>query len=76
MVHIIGESRTGGTGICYKPEAYCTGEVFGIDGERECNVKYTELGCEKWGPVWYPRCRAVFHDMPVSIDLTWQITPV
>lgn len=53
--------------FCYKPSAYGRGVGYAIWNEDECKRDNPELGCEKWGAVWYPKCREHFHNVACCI---------
>ena len=53
--------------FCYKPEAYGRGVGYAIWNEDKCKRENAELGCEKWGAVWYPKCKANFHNVACCI---------
>ncbi|TNV86038.1 hypothetical protein FGO68_gene9976 [Halteria grandinella] len=53
--------------FCYKPESYGRGVGYAIWNEDNCNRDNPELGCEKWGAVWYPRCKANFHNVACCV---------
>jgi hypothetical protein len=55
---------------CAKPAPYGRGVGYGwqfgdapfnLDGARDRCNRDNPAGCEQWGLVWYPRCRANFH---------------
>lgn len=52
--------------FCYKPEAYGRGAGYAIWSEGKCNRENSQ-GCEKWGAMWYPKCRENFHNVACCI---------
>jgi len=52
--------------FCFKPSAYGRGAGYAIWSEGKCNRENSQ-GCEKWGLIWYPRCRANFHNFGCCI---------
>ena len=46
--------------FCAKPGPYGRGAGYAIWSEGKCNRENSQ-GCEKWGAMWYPRCREGFH---------------
>lgn len=55
---------------CAKPAAYGRGggyawqfgdAPFNLDGARDRCNRDNASGCEQWGLLWYPKCRANFH---------------
>ena len=61
-----GEFRDDGA-FCYKPSSYGRGVGYPIWDEGKCNRDNSELGCEKWGAIWYPKCRANFHNVACCV---------
>ena len=53
--------------FCAKPGPYGRGAGYPLWDEDKCNRDNKELGCEKWGLIWYPRCRAGFHNVACCI---------
>lgn len=53
--------------FCYKPEAYGRGVGYAIWNEDNCNRDNPDVGCEKWGAIWYPRCKTNFHNVACCI---------
>ena len=53
--------------FCFKPEAYGRGVGYAIWNEDKCKRENPDLGCEKWGAIWYPKCRANFHNVACCI---------
>jgi len=43
--------------FCYKPDAYGRGVGYALWNEDDCRRDNPTLGCEKWGAIWYPKCR-------------------
>lgn len=43
--------------MCAKPAAYGRGAGYAIWDEDKCESRNPSLGCEKWGAMWYPKCR-------------------
>jgi len=52
--------------FCFKPSAYGRGAGYAIWSGGRCN-RDNPQGCEKWGLIWYPRCRANFHNVGCCI---------
>ena len=61
-----GEFRDDGA-YCYKPSSYGRGAGYPIWDESECNADNSELGCEKSGALWYPKCKANFHNVACCV---------
>ena len=40
---------------------------YAIWNEDKCKRENPDLGCEKWGAIWYPKCRANFHNVACCI---------
>ena len=53
--------------FCAKPDAYGRGVGYPLWDEDKCRRDNPELGCEKWGLIWYPKCRAHFHNVACCI---------
>ena len=53
--------------FCAKPGPYGRGAGYPLWDEDKCKRDNKELGCEKWGLIWYPRCRAGFHNVACCI---------
>jgi len=47
--------------FCFKPSPYGRGSGYFIWDEWKCNRDNSGTGCEKWGAMWYPRCRSGFY---------------
>jgi len=47
--------------FCAKPSPYGRGSGYVIWDEWKCNRDNPGNGCEKWGLMWYPRCRSGFY---------------
>lgn len=47
--------------FCFKPRPYGRGAGYVIWNGNKCNRNNPNTGCEKWGWMWYPRCRPLFH---------------
>lgn len=45
---------------CLKPAAYGRGVGYALWHEDQCNRENSQ-GCEKWGALYYPKCREHFH---------------
>jgi len=51
------------TGIdCLKPSSYGRGAGYAAWHESECNNDNSQ-GCEKYGAMWYPKCKENFHNV-------------
>ena len=57
------------TGIdCLKPSAYGRGAGYVLWHEGKCNDENQDVGgCEKWGALWYPKCKSSFHNVACCI---------
>ncbi len=54
--------------FCFKPEPYGRGVGYPLWSEGSCNNDNQDVGgCEKWGLIWYPKCRANFHNVACCI---------
>jgi len=51
---------------CGKPGAYGRGAGYAIWSEGSCN-RDNKQGCEKWGLIWYPKCKANFHNVACCV---------
>lgn len=49
-------------GHCLKPAAYGRGAGYVLWDEGKCNRENPQ-GCEKNGLIWYPKCKAGFHNV-------------
>lgn len=52
--------------FCQKPAPYGRGAGYAIWSKGKCN-RNNRQGCEKWGLMWYPRCRAGYHNVGCCI---------
>ncbi|MBX3265733.1 MAG: hypothetical protein KF831_03425 [Acidobacteria bacterium] len=52
--------------FCQKPAAYGRGAGYALWDEQKCNNE-NEQGCEKWGALWYPKCRDGFKPFGANI---------
>jgi hypothetical protein len=43
-------------------DTYGRGGGYAIWNEGKCNNENKPLGCEKWGAMWYPKCKAGYHN--------------
>lgn len=48
--------------FCRKPDAYGRGAGYVLWQEGRCNSDNPAYGCERYGLIWYPRCRPSFHN--------------
>jgi len=53
--------------FCYKPSSYGRGVGYALWNEDKCNRENNNLGCEKWGLIWYPKCKANFHNVACCV---------
>lgn len=51
---------------CGKPAAYGRGAGYVIWDEAKCK-RENPIGCEKWGAIWYPKCKPNFHNVGGNI---------
>lgn len=49
--------------FCRKPNSYGRGAGYVIWDEKKCNDEHSDVGCEKNGALWYPKCRTNFHSV-------------
>jgi hypothetical protein len=55
------------TGVdCLKPKSYGRGAGYAIWSKGTCD-RHNSQGCEKWGAMWYPNCRANFHNVACCV---------
>jgi len=47
--------------FCAKPSPYGRGSGYVIWDEWRCSRDNPSTGCEKWGLMWYPRCRSGYY---------------
>lgn len=52
--------------MCAKPAAYGRGAGYAIWDEDKCESRHDQ-GCEKWGAMWYPKCREGYHNVGANI---------
>lgn len=52
--------------FCQKPAPYGRGAGYAIWNEQKCNSE-NAIGCEKWGAMWYPKCKPGFHNVAANI---------
>ena len=52
--------------FCFKPDSYGRGVGYPLWNEAKCNQENSQ-GCEKWGLIWYPKCRAGFHNVACCV---------
>jgi len=52
---------------CLKPSSYGRGVGYPLWDEDRCKRDNPNLGCEKWGLIWYPKCRAGFHNVACCV---------
>lgn len=50
---------------CAKPKPY--GRGAGTISKHHCLHHHADEGCQKWGLLWYPKCRASFHHVACCI---------
>ena len=49
-----------------KPPAYGRGVGYPLWDEDKCNKIYPQ-GCEKYGAIWYPKCKDDFHNVACCV---------
>lgn len=55
------------TGVdCLKPKSYGRGVGYTLWHKHKCENEHPE-GCEKWGALYYPKCREGFHNAACCI---------
>jgi hypothetical protein len=52
---------------CAKPAAYGRGAGYALWDEDKCEDRNEATGCEKWGAMWYPKCKEGFHNVGANI---------
>lgn len=52
--------------FCQKPAPYGRGAGYAVWNEQKCNTE-NSIGCEKWGAMWYPKCKPGFHNVAANI---------
>jgi len=52
--------------FCGKPSSYGRGAGYPAWHEDKCK-KESSQGCEKWGAMWYPKCKANFHNVGANV---------
>jgi hypothetical protein len=50
---------------CQKPQAY--GRGAGYISDDRCQKGHSDTGCEKWGLLWYPKCKYGFHNVACCV---------
>jgi hypothetical protein len=50
--------------FCYKPPSY--GRGVGYSSQEKCEDQNPQ-GCEEWGLIYYPKCKANFHNVACCI---------
>ncbi|CDW75562.1 UNKNOWN [Stylonychia lemnae] len=54
------------TGVdCLKPPSY--GRGAGYTSHEECYKDNKKTDCEKWGDLWYPKCKDSFHNVDCCV---------
>ena len=53
--------------FCYKPSSYGRGAGYALWNRDNCERDNPQTGCEKWGALYYPRCRPNFHNVACCI---------
>ena len=53
--------------FCAKPSPYGRGAGYVIWNGDKCKRENSDTGCEKWGALWYPKCKANFHNVACCI---------
>ncbi|CDW74274.1 UNKNOWN [Stylonychia lemnae] len=55
------------TGVdCLKPSSYGRGVGYALWHESKCNEENPQ-GCEKWGALYYPKCKEGFHNVACCV---------
>ena len=55
------------TGVdCLKPPSYGRGAGYPLWQRDKCESENPQ-GCEKWGLIWYPKCKANFHNVACCV---------
>jgi hypothetical protein len=49
--------------FCAKPSSYGRGAGYALWDEKKCNDEHSDVGCEKNGALWYPKCKTNFHSV-------------
>ena len=44
------------------PPPYGRGAGYVIWQGKKCSREHPDLGCEKWGALWYPKCKENYHN--------------
>ena len=48
--------------FCFKPPPYGRGVGYPLWDEDDCHRENQDVGgCEKWGLLWYPKCKPGEH---------------
>jgi len=54
--------------FCFKPSPYGRGAGYALWNEDKCHRENQDVGgCEKWGLMWYPKCKVGFHNVACCI---------
>lgn len=53
--------------FCFKSGPYGRGAGYALWNEDSCWDDNPSTGCEKWGLMWYPKCKTNFHNVACCI---------